>query len=278
MATSEFIDARKTLIMGIVNVTPDSFSDGGRYVAAQKAIEHGLKLSEEGADMVDIGGESTRPGAAEVTVEEELSRVIPVIEGLKKAGVKGLSIDTTKAAVAAAAVEAGASMINDISGLAYDSGMARVAAKAGVPIVIGHVRGTPKTMQKGEITYSKGVVSAVKEALTEAIARAEAAGILRARVLVDPGIGFGKTVPQNLELLANLHLLAELRAPIVIGTSRKSFLGALTGRPVDEREHATSATTALAAAFGAHMVRVHDVSAAKDVLRVADPLVQARLT
>jgi dihydropteroate synthase len=264
----------RTLVMGVLNVTPDSFSDGGRFAKVEDAVRAGVALRAAGADIIDIGGESTRPGAASVSVEEELRRVLPVIEALRAAGVSGLSIDTTKAEVARRAVRAGAEIVNDISGLVFEPDLAEVVAGSSASLILGHTRGRPATMQAGEIVYPEGVVAAVKTALRRALEGARAAGVPAKRLLVDPGFGFGKTLEHNLTLLRGLGALAELGAPVVVGTSRKRFLGTLTGRPVDARVHATGATVALAVAGGAAVVRVHDVPEMLDVVRVADAVIR----
>jgi dihydropteroate synthase len=267
---------RRTLVMGVLNVTPDSFSDGGRYGDVEAAAEAALHMLAAGADVVDIGGESTRPGSDPGSLEEELRRVIPVVEALASMGIEGISVDTTKAEVARRAVAAGAALVNDISALGFDPDMPATVAALGVPVVLSHTRGPPKTMQQGDLTYEGGVVAAVIRDLGAALARATAAGISPEQVLVDPGIGFGKDLAQNLTLLRNLGALqAALGRPVLVGTSRKAFLGALTGRPPEARDAATLATVALAIQSGAAMVRVHDVPDAVDVVKVADAWVRA---
>jgi dihydropteroate synthase len=256
-------------IMGVVNVTPDSFSDGGLYLDPEAAIAHGIELYDEGAAILDIGGESTRPGAEPVPVEEELRRVIAVIAGLVEARPAArLSIDTSKAAVAEAALDAGATLVNDVTALRGDPEMASVVAAAGAGCCLMHMLGDPRTMQH-DPRY-EDVVADVKAFLEERIAYAVAAGVDERRILVDPGIGFGKTVEHNLELLRRLDELVALGRPVVIGTSRKSFLGKLTGRsdPAD-RVPGTIATCVLALERGARIFRVHDVSVVHDALAVA---------
>lgn len=260
--------------MGVVNTTPDSFSDGGRFLDPERAVEHALQLLAAGADLVDIGGESTRPGAAPVSAEEELARVVPVIRQLAALGIEGISVDTHKAEVARAAVEAGARLVNDISGFTFDPAMPRVVASLGVPVVLGHTRGRPEVMQAGEIAYEGGVTAAVREALAEAVLRAEAAGLAREDVVIDPGIGFGKTGPQNLQLLRELRELRGLGCPLLVGTSRKSFIGKITGKDVAQRGYGTAATVALSIAGGVDIVRVHDVEAMLDVVKVSDAIVR----
>jgi dihydropteroate synthase len=256
-----------TRIMGIVNVTPDSFSDGGLYLDPDRAIEHGRALAAEGADLLDVGGESTRPGASAVSAEEELRRVAPVVGALAAADGAGVSIDTSKAAVAEAALGAGATMVNDVTALRADPELAGVCAASDCALVLMHMLGTPRTMQ--DAPGYDDVVGEVKAFLAERIETAIDAGIPEERISVDPGIGFGKTVAHNLELLRRLGELRELGRPVVVGTSRKSFLGRLTGRGVDERLGATTAANVLALANGADVLRVHDVAAAREAVITA---------
>ena len=257
------------VIMGIVNVTPDSFSDGGLFLDAGAAVEHGRRLAAEGAAILDIGGESTRPGADPVPAREELQRVIPVIAGL--AGVATVSIDTMKVAVAEAAVDAGASYVNDVSAFRHDPDLAAFVADRKLDCCLMHMRGEPRTMQD-EPRYDD-VVSDVKAFLAERMEAAMRAGVAEERIQLDPGIGFGKTIEHNLELLRRLRELTDLGRPLVIGTSRKSFLGRITGRDVTERVPATVATCVLAYERGATVFRVHDVAAVADALKVADATV-----
>jgi dihydropteroate synthase len=262
-------------VMGVVNVTPDSFSDGGLYFDAGTAVAHGLELAAEGADVLDIGGESTRPGAQPVDVRAELDRVLPVIEGLRERGTSArISIDTSKAAVAAAALDAGAALVNDVTALRGDPAMAELVAARNVPCCLMHMLGDPRTMQVDP--HYDDVVSDIKAFLEERIAFAVAAGIAEERILLDPGIGFGKTVEHNLELLARLDELVALGRPVVIGTSRKSFLGRVTGRSVDERLAAPVATNVLAYERGARVFRVHDVAPVRDALVIASATVRRR--
>jgi dihydropteroate synthase len=258
----------RPLVMGVVNVTPDSFSDGGRFLAPDAAVAHGLALVAAGADLLDVGGESSRPGAEPVPVEEELRRVLPVLAGLARYAAVPLSVDTTKAEVAAEALRAGASLVNDISALRFDPAMAEVVARAGAPLVVMHMRGTPRDMQQGEIVYAD-VVGEVRAFLADALGRAEAAGIPRARVLIDPGLGFGKTVAHNLALLRGLPALRELGAALLVGPSRKAFLGKLLGAEVGERLWGTAAAVTAAVLGGAHVLRVHDVREMRQVIEVA---------
>ncbi len=254
-------------IMGIVNVTPDSFSDGGEWFERAAAIDHGRRLVAEGASILDVGGESTRPYADPVSVEEELERVVPVIEALVPTGAQ-LSIDTMKLAVARAAVEAGATFVNDVTAFRHEPEMAALVAQRGCDCCLMHMLGDPRTMQ--EDPRYDDVVSEVKAFLEERAAHAVAAGIDEARIMLDPGIGFGKTVEHNLELLRRLDEIVALGFPIVFGTSRKGFLGHLTGREdPHERVAATVATNVLALERGARVFRVHDVPASVDALKVA---------
>jgi dihydropteroate synthase len=253
-------------VMGIVNVTPDSFSDGGAHDTLEAAVAHGLKLAEEGADILDIGGESTRPGAADVSVEEELRRVVPVIERLAKETTLPISIDTFKPEVMRAAVQAGAGMINDIYGLRRE-GALEAAAALGVPVVLMHMQGEPRTMQ--EAPDYDDVVGDVHRFLAERIFAAEMAGIAKKNLIVDPGFGFGKNTRHNLALLAQLERFVELGVPVLAGLSRKRSLGELTGRDVaSERVAASVAAHLIAAQRGAVIVRVHDVAATVDALKV----------
>ncbi|MEX2252711.1 MAG: dihydropteroate synthase [Thermoleophilaceae bacterium] len=254
------------VVMGVVNVTPDSFSDGGEFFEADAAIAQGRRLVEEGAEILDIGGESTRPGAEPVPEDEELRRVAPVVEGLAGAGAR-ISIDTTKPAVARAALDAGAEIVNDVSAFRFDDQMAGLVADAGADCVLMHMLGEPRTMQ-ADPRY-KDVVSDVKAFLEERLGFAVAEGVAEERVWLDPGIGFGKTVEHNLELLRRLDEVAAIGRPVVIGTSRKSFLGKLTGRAEGDRLSATIATNVLALERGASVFRVHDVAQVRDALAVA---------
>jgi dihydropteroate synthase len=254
-------------LMGIVNVTPDSFSDGGRYLDPRAAIEHGLKLEAEGAAILDIGGESTRPGAEPVPAEVELRRVVPVIEGLVSAGARAqISVDTSKASVAAAALAAGATLVNDVSAFRADPAMAVVVARERADCCLMHMLGAPRTMQHDP--HYEDVVSQVREFLAQRVAFAVGAGVPERRIIVDPGIGFGKTGVDNLELIARLQELTTIGAPVMIGTSRKSFLGRLTDRETDQRLAGTIATNVLAYERGARVFRVHDVAPVHDALKV----------
>jgi dihydropteroate synthase len=255
------------LVMGVVNVTPDSFSDGGRYLDAEAAVAHGRELLAEGADILDVGGESTRPGAEPVDAGEERARVEPVVAALAADGAR-VSVDTTKASVARAALAAGATYVNDVSALRFDPELAGVVAAAGADCCLMHMRGEPRTMQ--DAPRYDDVVADVKAHLEERIAFAVREGIAEERIHVDPGIGFGKTLEHNLELLRRLGEIVALGRPVVVGASRKSFLGKLTGREVDERVAATVAANVLAFERGARVFRVHDVAPTHDALAVAD--------
>jgi dihydropteroate synthase len=265
--------------MGVINVTPDSFSDGGRFEEADAAIAHGLQLAAHGADVLDVGGESSRPGASPVTVDEELARVLSVIEGLTAQTPVPVSIDTTKARVAQAALDAGATIVNDISAGRLDPDILGVTAAAGAGYVAMHMQGEPRTMQVDP--HYDDVVTEVADFLVERLEVAHEAGIADGAVAVDPGIGFGKTVEHNLELLAALPMLAaRIPAPLLVGTSRKTFLGRVLARatgtaddlPVDQREEATLATVVWAVEHGASIVRVHDVTPAAQAVRLLDAL------
>jgi len=266
---------QRTLVMGVVNVTPDSFWDGGNYAEAEAAIAHGQALAQAGADILDVGGESSRPGAHPVDAKEELRRVIPVVQELRRSTGLPISIDTTKSAVAGEALASGASMVNDISGLRFDPALASLAARAGAALCLMHMQGTPHTMQAAP--RYQDVVEEVLAFLKDASARAQWEGVPAEHILVDPGIGFGKTAGHNLVLLRRLHDLRQLGHPILVGTSRKSFLGALTGgKPPAERLWATLGSVAAVAALGAaDVVRVHDAGEVRDALAAADAIRQA---
>ncbi len=261
-------------LMGVVNATPDSFSDGGRFLDPEAAVAQAERLAGEGADLIDLGGESTRPGSAPVDAAEEGRRVVPVIARLRARGFRlPISIDTCKAAVARAALEAGADLVNDVTGLA-DPALARVVAEAGVPVVLMHLRGTPATMA-GLATY-RDLLGEVADELRQALARAAAAGIPAERTILDPGIGFAKTTPQNVELLARVGELKALGRPLLVGPSRKRFVGELTGAPVDERLPGTLAAVTACVLAGVEWLRVHDVAAVRQAAQVAAALVRAR--
>src|SRR5918999_1279802 len=266
--------AERPLLMGVINVTPDSFSDGGLFLDAQDAVAHGERLVAEGAAILDVGGESTRPagevygeGAQPVPVEEELERVVPVVERLATQAGPRVSIDTTKVAVAEACLQAGARIVNDVSAFRLEPEMAGLVASAGATCCLMHMLGEPRTMQK-DPRY-EDVVSEVKAFLEERLAFATGEGVPEERVWLDPGIGFGKTVEHNLELIRRLDEIVAIGRPVVVGTSRKSFLGRLTGRDVGERVPGTVATNVIAYERGASVFRVHDVAEVADALKVA---------
>lgn len=260
---------RRTLVMGILNVTPDSFSDGGRWFDPDLAVAHGLEMIRQGADLIDVGGESTRPGARPVAAAEEIRRVRPVVERLARQGVL-VSIDTSKAAVARAAFRAGARILNDVTALRRDPAMARAAARAGAAVILMHMKGTPRTMQK-DPRY-EDVVAEICRFFRKALKYALSAGIPRDRILLDPGIGFGKRPEHNVEILRRLDEFRSLGRPLVVGTSRKSFIGHYLGRAVGERLAGTAATVAAAVLRGADVVRVHDVREMSDVTRMVNLL------
>jgi dihydropteroate synthase len=269
----------RTLIMGILNVTPDSFYAGGRYPDAQSAVRRAFELEQAGADILDIGGESTRPGADPISADEETARVLPVLESLHGKLRIPISLDTQKAAVAEAGLRAGVEIINDVSGLRADPQLAGLVKKRDAALVLMHMRGTPRSMHKGP--FARDVVRDVVQGLRASIAVARRAGISRSRLLLDPGIGFGKNYRQNFELLARLPELSHLGYPLVVGASRKAFIGwALAGKgqawPAEKRQWGTAAAVTTAILNGAHIVRVHDVSEMAEVARVADAVLAAR--
>jgi dihydropteroate synthase len=255
-------------LMGVVNVTPDSFSDGGLFLDAEAAVAHGQGLAGQGAEILDVGGESTRPGSHEVSVEEELDRVVPVVAGL--AGVVTVSIDTSKAAVAVAALDAGATIVNDVTALRHDPEIGELCGERGVGLVLMHMQGDPRTMQ--EAPSYDDVVDDVKAFLAARMEVAVGAGVDEERVWLDPGIGFGKTLDHNLELLRRLGELRELGRPLVVGTSRKSFIGKIDGSAVDDRIGGTIASSVFAVAEGADVLRVHDVAEAAQAAKVASAI------
>jgi dihydropteroate synthase len=259
----------RTLIMGVLNVTPDSFADGGLYLDPERAVEAGLRMVDEGADVIDIGGESTRPGAEPVPADEELHRVLPVIERLAPKTSVPLSIDTYKAIVAREAIARGAVIVNDVSGLQYDSDLGTVVAETGAALVLMHTRGRSGDMY-GRAVYTDGPREVLRE-LSEAIARAERCGVAREAIIVDPGLGFAKRAEHSFDVLAHLGTIAAIDRPILCGPSRKSFLKAAVGdRPPEQRAWATAAAVTASILLGAHIIRVHDVAAMVDVARVAD--------
>jgi dihydropteroate synthase len=260
-------------LMGIVNVTPDSFSDGGAFLDPDQAVEHGLKLACEGADVLDVGGESTRPGSLPVSEDEELRRVLPVIRGLRsKTGVL-ISVDTTKSSVAGAALEAGADIVNDTSGLRADPAMGPLIARSGAAVILMHMKGVPRTMQESP-SYDD-LLGEVRAFLRDRVREAEAAGIPFERTIIDPGIGFGKTAEHNLALLNRLDALQDLGRPVCVGASRKAFIGRILGLPPGERLEGTIAAAVLSVSRGASILRVHDVGAVAKAVRVAEAILGA---
>jgi dihydropteroate synthase len=265
----------RALVMGVLNVTPDSFSDGGKFFDVKRAVRHVLAMQREGADIIDIGAESTRPGSVGISAAEELRRLLPVLQAVRGKLEIPISVDTQKSAVAELALGAGAQIINDISGLRNDPELARVAAKHGAPLILMHMRGTPRTMQKGP--FARDVMRDVISGLRLSVAIARKSGVKQSQIVIDPGIGFGKSYSQNYELLAKLPELAKLGYPLMVGTSRKGFLGATlakngTSASSEERIFATASTIAASVLNGAHIVRVHDVAEMFQVVRVADAL------
>lgn len=260
----------QVLIMGILNVTPDSFSDGGRFLDPALAVDQAQRMVAEGADIIDIGGESTRPGSFYVGEEEEIKRILPIVEALGKCMDSPLSIDTRKAAVAQMALDCGVSIVNDVSAMQDDSRMARVVRESGAAVVLMHRQGHSGTMQKNP--HYTDVVSEVKDFLSTSIAMARSVGIPTDRIIIDPGIGFGKTTTHNLTILANLGKFLQLEQPLMVGLSRKGFIGDLTGKPVAEREMGNAAAMAIAVWQGVHILRVHNVAAMKDAIQVAQGL------
>lgn len=263
---------KKTLIMGILNITPDSFSDGGLYCSQQKAVERGLQMVDEGADIIDIGGESTRPGAKSIEASVELKRVLPVIESLVRQVKIPISIDTTKAKVAKLALASGAEIVNDISALHGDKKIAKTISDEGAAVILMHMRGNPRNMQKGNLVYNN-LMGEVTDYLEKSSEKALKAGIEKDCLVIDPGIGFGKTPEDNYKIIKNLSQLKELGMPVMIGTSRKSFIGKGTGGEPEQRLEGTAATVAAAIMNGCHIVRVHDVAAMKKVAAVTDAIV-----
>src|ERR1700730_12854938 len=278
LPTRTLILGERTLVMGVLNVTPDSFSDGGEFLEPQRAVEHALEMERAGADLLDIGGESTRPGASGTAAETELARILPVLERLRGALKIPISVDTRKSQVAEAAIRAGAQIINDISGLRNDPRIAEVAHRGGVPLILMHMRGEPQTMQKKP--FARDVMKDVTQGLRASISMARKAGIAKSQIIIDPGIGFGKSFEQNYELLRRLPELAKLGYPLLVGTSRKGFLGATLARdgksaPPEERLWASAATVTASILGGTHIVRVHDVAEMAHVARVADCLLDS---
>lgn len=266
---------QRTHIMGILNVTPDSFSDGARYLEVDKAVEHALKMAGEGADIIDVGGESTRPYSRKISAGEELDRVIPVIESISKKLTIPVSIDTRKGEVALRALQAGASMINDISSLQFDPQMPSIAARAGVPLFLMHMQGSPRDMQN-KPTY-KDLISEVLDFLNKAIDRAVTAGIKKDLIIVDPGIGFGKSFDDNLKIIKELKRFKILKRPLLLGASNKAFIGHILDKDAHERDLGTMATVAAGVINGAHIVRVHNVRKAVETVKIVDAIKRGRV-
>lgn len=261
----------RTHVMGILNVTPDSFSDGGKFLEEEKAVAHALEMISKGADIIDVGAESTRPGAEPVSLEEELRRIVPVIEKLRQQTDVPISVDTYKAKVAEEAIKAGADIVNDISGLRFDPDMKKIVAKYETPTVVMHIKGEPRNMQKNP--FYEDVITEIYRYLAESVKLAEDAGLPREKVIIDPGIGFGKRLEDNYEILRRLSEFKGLGCPILIGTSRKSFIGNVLNLAPEQRLEGTAASVALAIANGANIVRVHDVKEIKRVCIIADMIV-----
>jgi len=268
--------SKKTYIMGILNVTPDSFSDGGLYFDKSEAIRRAIQMVEDGADIIDIGGESTRPGSESITIDEELSRTIPVIEAIAKDIKIPISIDTYKSEVARIALDAGASMVNDISGLRFDPEMAEVVSKYNVPVVIMHIRGRPKDMQQNPVY--EALIPEIMDYFRAGITIAKQTGISEDKIIIDPGIGFGKTPEHNLEIINNLREFTSLEKPILIGPSRKAFIGKILGdASVTARIEGTAAAVAISIMNGANMIRVHDIKEMVRVAKVADSVKREKI-
>ena len=279
LCSGKLVLGERTLVMGVLNVTPDSFSDGGKFYAEEQAMQHAVQMERAGADLIDVGAESTRPGSEEISIEAELRRVLPVLRGLRRLLKIPISIDTQKSEVAESALDAGAEIINDISGLKNDLRIAEVAARRRVPLILMHMRGEPRTMQKGP--FARDVMKDVIQGLRKSVILARKAGVPKSQIILDPGIGFGKSFAQNYELLQKLPQLAKLGYPLLVGTSRKGFLGTTLARegkpaPPEERIWGTAATVTASILNGAHIVRVHDVAEMVQVARVADCLLDPK--
>jgi dihydropteroate synthase len=279
LGTGTLLLGERTLVMGVLNVTPDSFSDGGEFLDTERATKQALMMERAGADLIDIGGESTRPGSAAISAKEELARVLPVLQALRGRIKILVSIDTQKSEVAEAALDAGAHIINDISGLSTDPRIAEVAGHRRVPLILMHMRGEPRTMQVGP--FARNVMKDVTQGLRRSVAAARKSGVAKSQIILDPGIGFGKSFAQNYQLLQELPQLARLGYPLVVGTSRKGFLGAALAHdgkpaPPEERLWGTAATVTASILNGAHIVRVHDVAEMVKVSKVADCLLNPK--
>ena len=264
------IKPSNTLIMGILNVTPDSFSDGGKFDTPEQAASHATKMIEDGADIIDIGGESPRPGAEPVSIDEELARTIPVIEAIRQQSDCVISIDTYKSKVAESALDAGANMVNDISGLTFDEGMASLVAEKETPVVIMHIKGTPLDMQKEP--HYEDLMEEIKDYFTAKIAKAKEAGIPNTNIILDPGIGFGKRLEDNFELIRELKQICAMEYPILIGPSRKSFIGTVLNLPITERLEGTLASITAGVMNGARIVRVHDIMAVRRTIAITEKI------
>jgi len=270
----EYALGQRTWIMGILNVTPDSFSDGNLHFDRDKAVKHGLDLIKEGADILDVGGESTRPGSDRIPVEEELRRILPVISELREHSDIFLSVDTTKAEVARRALDAGTDIINDISSFQFDSDMLPLAAERGAPVILMHMKGDPKTMQ--ENPFYENLLAEVKAFFQERINTAVSSGIKREKIIIDPGIGFGKKFKDNLSLIRNLFFFEDLGRPMLVGLSRKSFIGKIVDTTPQDRLEGSLSAAVLSVSQGAHLVRVHDVAATKKAVLVADAILNEK--
>lgn len=274
-AARALVLGERTLVMGVLNITPDSFSDGGHYLDAEQAVARAFEIESQGADILDVGGESTRPGSTGISSQEEMRRVIPVLEKLQGRLKIPISIDTSKAEVAEAAIYHGAQIINDVTGLRADPRLAEIAAQRKLPLILMHMRGEPRTMQNKP--FARDVMREVTTGLRQSIARARHAGVAKSQIILDPGLGFGKRAEQSFELIARISELARLGFPLLIGASRKSFVGkALGGAPREGRAWGTAATVAAAILGGAHMVRVHEVAEMVQVAQVADVILNPR--
>jgi len=269
-----FLLGQRTWIMGVLNVTPDSFSDGGLFLDPEKAAQRGLELASEGADIIDIGGESTRPGSESIPPQEELSRVIPVISALREKADALISIDTTKSEVAAAALEAGADIINDVSAFRFDPRMASLAAEKDAPVVLMHMKGTPQTMQISP--HYEDLLAEIKSFLREKIDEAQAQGIKKEKIIIDPGIGFGKRFEDNLTLINHLDFFEDLDSPLLVGISRKSYIGKILGASPQDRLEGTISSAIVSIIRGAHILRIHDVKAVKRAVLVAEAILNEK--
>jgi dihydropteroate synthase len=265
--------ASRTLVMGVLNVTPDSFSDGGRFYDPMRAIQHGIKMAHDRADIIDVGGQSTRPGSEPVPIMEELKRVIPVIQALVQEVEVPISIDTCKAEVAAKALDAGAALVNDISAMRFDPEMIDVVVEQGAPVVLVHMKGTPREMQRDP--HYDDLIGEIHGFLQERIEWAQTKGVAPEKIILDPGIGFGKTVAHNLSIIGHLSRFRSLGKPVLLGTSRKAFIGRILDAEVNQREEGTAATVAVGIWNGANIVRVHDVARIIPLARMTDAILRA---